>query len=166
MLLSTARCFQSVCNSVTPWCVILFSTNRSPLVHPPVHIPPAPHQSRTPPPPTRRDFFVKCGLYLPVTTDTSWDVVTGLKSNVIPGFWRWQHKLCLRFTYFALRLLTLQMGLSSFIHWQLSYCSARFYNSHLLVASLWCEQSSAHPAQPFAKWRKNWQKTWRSGRLQ
>jgi hypothetical protein len=48
-LLSTAICFQSVCNSVTPWCVILLSTNSSPLVHPPVHIPPAPHQSRHPP---------------------------------------------------------------------------------------------------------------------
>jgi hypothetical protein len=45
---STARCFQSVCNSVTPWCDILFPTNSSPLVHPPVHIPPAPHQSRQP----------------------------------------------------------------------------------------------------------------------
>jgi hypothetical protein len=39
-LLSTARCFQSVCNSVTSWYVILFSTNSSPLVHPPVHFPP------------------------------------------------------------------------------------------------------------------------------
>jgi hypothetical protein len=50
-LLSTAWCFQSVCSSVTPWCVILFSTNSSPLVHPPVHIPPAPHWSRHPHPP-------------------------------------------------------------------------------------------------------------------
>jgi hypothetical protein len=48
-LLLTAWCFQSVCNSVTPWCVILFYTNSSPLVHLPVHIPPAPHQSRHPP---------------------------------------------------------------------------------------------------------------------
>jgi hypothetical protein len=48
-LFSTARCFQSVCSSVTPWCVILFSTNTSPLVHPTVHIPPEPHQSRHPP---------------------------------------------------------------------------------------------------------------------
>jgi hypothetical protein len=48
-LLSTAWCFQSICNSVTPWYVILFSTNSSPLVHPPVHIPPEPHQSRHPP---------------------------------------------------------------------------------------------------------------------
>jgi hypothetical protein len=45
-LLSTARCFQSVCNSVTLWWVILFSTNSSPLVHPPVHFPPESHQSR------------------------------------------------------------------------------------------------------------------------
>jgi hypothetical protein len=48
-LLPTAKCFQSVCNSVTPWCVTLFSTNSSPVVHPPVHFPPAPHQSRHPP---------------------------------------------------------------------------------------------------------------------
>jgi hypothetical protein len=48
--LSTARCFQSVCNSVTPCCVILFSTNSSPLIHPPVHFPPEPHQSQHPPP--------------------------------------------------------------------------------------------------------------------
>jgi hypothetical protein len=61
-LLSTARCFQSVFNSVTPWCVILFSTNSSPLVHPPVHFPPERHQSRHPAP--RRDFLVKCGLYV------------------------------------------------------------------------------------------------------
>jgi hypothetical protein len=47
-LLSTDRCFQSVCSSVTPWCVILFSTNSSPLVHPPVHFSPEPHQSRHP----------------------------------------------------------------------------------------------------------------------
>jgi hypothetical protein len=47
-LLLTAWCFQSVCNSVTPWCVILFSTNSSPLVHPPVHFPPEQHQSRHP----------------------------------------------------------------------------------------------------------------------
>jgi hypothetical protein len=39
----------SLCSSVTPWCVILFSTNSSPLVHPPVHFPPEPHQSRHPP---------------------------------------------------------------------------------------------------------------------
>jgi hypothetical protein len=46
-LILTARCFQSVCSSVTPWCVILFSTNSSPLVHSPVHFPLEPHQSRT-----------------------------------------------------------------------------------------------------------------------
>jgi hypothetical protein len=50
-LLSTAWCFQSVCNSVTPWCVILFSTNSSTLVHPPVHIPPRTAPEPTPPPP-------------------------------------------------------------------------------------------------------------------
>jgi hypothetical protein len=44
-LLSTARCFQSVCNSVTPWCVILFSTNSSSLVHPTVNFPPELHRS-------------------------------------------------------------------------------------------------------------------------
>jgi hypothetical protein len=44
-LLLTARCFQSVCSSVTPWCVILLSTNSSPLVHPTVHFPPETHQS-------------------------------------------------------------------------------------------------------------------------
>jgi hypothetical protein len=49
-LLSTAWCFQSVCSSVTPWCVILFSTNSSPLVHPPVNFPHEPHHSRPPPP--------------------------------------------------------------------------------------------------------------------
>jgi hypothetical protein len=48
-LLSTDRCFQCVCSSVTPWSVIPFSTNSSPLVHPPVHFPPEPHQSRHPP---------------------------------------------------------------------------------------------------------------------
>jgi hypothetical protein len=48
-LLSTAWCFQSVCSSVTSWCVILFSTNSSPLVHPPVHFPPEPHQNQHPP---------------------------------------------------------------------------------------------------------------------
>jgi hypothetical protein len=53
-LLSTARCFQSVCNSVTSWCVILFSTNTSPLVRPPVHFPPDPHQS---PPPAAAGTF-------------------------------------------------------------------------------------------------------------
>jgi hypothetical protein len=47
-LLSTAWCFQSVCNSVTPWCVILLSTNSSTLVHPPVNFPPEPHHSRHP----------------------------------------------------------------------------------------------------------------------
>jgi hypothetical protein len=47
----------SLCSSVTPWCVILLSTNSSPVVHPPVHIPPVPHQR-----PPRRDFLVKCGL--------------------------------------------------------------------------------------------------------
>jgi hypothetical protein len=41
----------SLCSSVTPWCGILFSTNSSPLVHPPVYIPPAPHQSWHPPSP-------------------------------------------------------------------------------------------------------------------
>jgi hypothetical protein len=50
MLLSNARCFQSVCSSVTPWCIILFSTNNIPLVHPPVNYPPDPHQSPPPPP--------------------------------------------------------------------------------------------------------------------
>jgi hypothetical protein len=50
-LLSTAWCLQSVCSTVTPWCVILFSTNSSPVVHPPVHFPPEPLQSRHPPPP-------------------------------------------------------------------------------------------------------------------
>jgi hypothetical protein len=40
-----ARCFQSVCSSVTPWCVIPFSTNSSTSVYPPVHFPPEPHQS-------------------------------------------------------------------------------------------------------------------------
>jgi hypothetical protein len=59
------RCSQlldvfSLFSSVTPWCVILFSTNSSPLVHPTVHIPPATYQSRPPP---RREFLVKCGLY-------------------------------------------------------------------------------------------------------
>jgi hypothetical protein len=44
--LSTAWCFQSVCSSVTPWCVILLSTKSSPLVHPPVHIPPPQGLSR------------------------------------------------------------------------------------------------------------------------
>jgi hypothetical protein len=48
-LLSTVRCFQSVCNSVTPWCVILFSTNSRPLVHPLVNCPSEPHQSSQPP---------------------------------------------------------------------------------------------------------------------
>jgi hypothetical protein len=48
-LLSAAWCFQSVCSSVTPWCVILFCTNSSPLVHLTVNFPPEPHQ--TPPPP-------------------------------------------------------------------------------------------------------------------
>jgi hypothetical protein len=42
----TALLFLLLCSSVTPWCVILFSTNSSPLVHPPVHIPPGPYQSR------------------------------------------------------------------------------------------------------------------------
>jgi hypothetical protein len=55
-LLSTARCFQSECSCVTPWCAILFSTNSSPVVHPPVNFP------REPAPP-RRDILVKCGLY-------------------------------------------------------------------------------------------------------
>jgi hypothetical protein len=41
-LLSNARCFQSVCSSVTTWCVMLFFTNSSPLVHPPVNFPPKP----------------------------------------------------------------------------------------------------------------------------
>jgi hypothetical protein len=55
-LLSAARCFQSVCNSVTPWCVILFSTNSSPVVHPPVHFPLEPQQNRQPPPPQAGTF--------------------------------------------------------------------------------------------------------------
>jgi hypothetical protein len=44
-----------LCSSVTPWCVILFSTNSRPLVHPLVNCPSEPHQSR--------DFLVKCRLY-------------------------------------------------------------------------------------------------------
>jgi hypothetical protein len=59
-LLSTAWCFQSVCNRVTPWCVILFSTNSSPLAHTPVHFPRPPNRTRAAT--TRRDFLVKCGL--------------------------------------------------------------------------------------------------------
>jgi hypothetical protein len=35
--------------SVTPWCVTLFSTNSSPLVHPPVKLSPRP--APEPPPP-------------------------------------------------------------------------------------------------------------------
>jgi hypothetical protein len=47
-LLSTAWCFQSVCISVTPWCIILFSTNISPLVHPPANFPPNCTRAATP----------------------------------------------------------------------------------------------------------------------
>jgi hypothetical protein len=48
-LLLTACCFQSVCNSVTPWCVIPLSTNSSPVVHPSVNSSPEPHHSPQPP---------------------------------------------------------------------------------------------------------------------
>jgi hypothetical protein len=45
---------------VTPWCVILFSTNSRPLVHPPVHFPPQPHQNRPPPPPQGLSREMRC----------------------------------------------------------------------------------------------------------
>jgi hypothetical protein len=45
-LLSTARCFQSVCNSVTPWCVIL---------SPPIAALQSTHQYTSPPNRTRAD---------------------------------------------------------------------------------------------------------------
>jgi hypothetical protein len=44
-LVLTARCFQSVCSSVTAWCIILFPTNSSTLPHMAVNFLPAPHQS-------------------------------------------------------------------------------------------------------------------------
>jgi hypothetical protein len=47
-LRSPDRIFLSVCSSVTSWCVILFSTNSSPLIHPLVHFPP--YRTRANPP--------------------------------------------------------------------------------------------------------------------
>jgi hypothetical protein len=68
-LLSTARCFQSVCSSVTPWCVILFSTNSSPLTS--KLSPRTAPQPTTPPSPRiycipSRDFLLVCGEYVPL----------------------------------------------------------------------------------------------------
>jgi hypothetical protein len=88
-LLSTAWCFQSVCNSVIPWCVILFSTNSSPLVHPPVHFPPVPHQSRHHPQGLSREMRTVLatheGLCHRQTEDALWLVTSDPPQKYLQG---------------------------------------------------------------------------------
>jgi hypothetical protein len=81
-LLSTARCFLSVCSSVTTWCVILFSTNSSPLVHPPVNFPPEPHQSPHPPQGLSREMRTT----IPASACKRWGKPRKL-SVTIAGLW-------------------------------------------------------------------------------